>query len=57
MLSRSAKLQWGLDHKSHKTIYEGALISLLMNGAPVWDEAAVKQRNLPIAKCTETDKY
>jgi hypothetical protein len=31
MLGRSAKLQWGLGYKSLKTIYEGALISLLMN--------------------------
>ena len=46
MLGRSARLQWGLGHKSLKTIYEGALIPLLMYGAPVWDEAVVKQRNL-----------
>jgi hypothetical protein len=29
MLGRSAKLQWGLGHKSLKTIYEGAVIPLL----------------------------
>jgi len=29
MLGKSAKLQWGLGHKSLKTIYEGALISQL----------------------------
>jgi len=46
MLGRSAKLQWGLGHKSLKAIYEGALIPLLTYGAPVWDEAVVKQRNL-----------
>jgi len=46
MLGRSAKLQWGLGHKSLKAIYDGALIPLLMYGAPVWDEAVVKQRNL-----------
>jgi ribonuclease HI len=46
MLGRSAKLQWGLGHKSLKAIYEGTLIPLLTYGAPVWDEAAVKQRNL-----------
>jgi len=44
MLGRSAKLHWGLGHKSLKTIYEGALIPKY--GAPVWDEAVVKQRNL-----------
>jgi len=46
MLGRSAKLHWGLGHKSIKTIYEGALIPLLTYGAPVWDKAVVKQRNL-----------
>jgi len=30
MLGKSAKLQWGLGHKSLKTNYEGALIPLLM---------------------------
>jgi len=46
MLGRTAKLRWGLGHKSLKTIYDGALIPLLTYGAPVWDEAEVKQRNL-----------
>ena len=45
MLGRSAKLQWGLGNKPLKTIYEGALISLLTYGAPVWEEAAAKQKN------------
>jgi hypothetical protein len=48
MLSRSAKLQWGLGHKSLKTIYEGALIPLLTYGAPVWEEAIAKTKNLRI---------
>jgi hypothetical protein len=48
MLGRSAKLQWGLGHKSLKNIYEGALIPMLTYGAPVWDEAVVKQRNLHV---------
>jgi hypothetical protein len=46
MLGRSTKLQWGLGHKLLKTIYEGALIPLLTYGAPVWEEAIRKQRNL-----------
>jgi hypothetical protein len=45
MLGRSAKLQSGLGNKTLKTIYEGALISLLTYGAPVWEEAATKQTN------------
>jgi hypothetical protein len=45
MLGRSAKLQRGLGNKARKTIYEGALIPLLTYGAPVWVEAAAKQKN------------
>jgi len=46
MLGKSAKLHWGLGHKSLKIIYEGALIPILTFGAPVWEEAAGKHRNL-----------
>jgi len=46
MVGRSAKLHWGLGHKALKTIYEGALIPILTYGAPVWEEALVKQKNL-----------
>jgi len=46
MLGKSAKLQWGLGHISLKTVYEGALIPLFSYGAPVWEEAITKQRNL-----------
>ena len=46
MLGRSAKLHWGLGYKALKTIYEGALIPLLTYGAPVWEEAAAKQKNI-----------
>jgi hypothetical protein len=42
MLSKFAKLQWGLGHRSHKTVYEGALIPLMTYGAPVWEEAVTK---------------
>jgi hypothetical protein len=46
MLGISAKLQWGLGHKSLKTIYEGALIPILTYGAPVWEQVAAKDRNI-----------
>ena len=46
MLGKSAKLHWGLGQKSLKIIYEGALIPFLTYGAPVWEEAAGKHRNL-----------
>jgi hypothetical protein len=35
MIGKSAKLQWGLGHKSLKTVYEGALIPLLTSAAPI----------------------
>jgi hypothetical protein len=38
-LSKSAKLNWGLDHKALKTIYMGGILPLLVYGAPVWIKA------------------
>ena len=38
-LSKAAKLSWGLNHKALKTIYKGAILPLLLYGAPVWAEA------------------
>jgi len=46
MLSRMAKLQWGLGHKALKTIYEGAIVPILTYGAPIWLEAIWKSKNL-----------
>jgi len=39
MLSRTAKLHWGLGHKSLNTVYEGALVPIMTYGDPVWEEA------------------
>ena len=44
MLSRIAKLHWGLGHKSLKTIYEGAIVPLMTYGAPVWEGAINKHK-------------
>jgi hypothetical protein len=38
-LSKSARTSWGLKHEALKTIYKGALLSLLLYGAPVWIKA------------------
>jgi hypothetical protein len=38
-LSKSAKITWGLRHEVLKIIYEGAVLSLLLYGAPVWRDA------------------
>jgi hypothetical protein len=46
MLSKTAKLHWGLGNKSLKTVYEGALVPQMTYGAPVWEEAITKQRYL-----------
>jgi len=46
ILARTAKLQWGLGHKALKIIYEGAVVSILTYGAPIWVEAIRKNRNL-----------
>ena len=35
-LAKSAKITWGLKHKALKTIYTGAILPLLLYGAPVW---------------------
>jgi len=44
IIGKSAKLQWGVGHKSLKIVYEGTLIPLLTYGAPVWEEAVAKQK-------------
>ena len=46
MLSKTAKLSWGLGHKALKTIYEGAMVPLMTYGTPVWEEAVSKTGNL-----------
>jgi hypothetical protein len=43
MLGKTAKLNWGLEHKALKTIYEGAIEPLMTYGAPVWEEGVKKQ--------------
>jgi hypothetical protein len=35
-LARSAKITWGVTHKALKTIYTGAILRLLLYGAPFW---------------------
>ena len=37
VLSRSAKITWGLKHEAMKTIYRGGILPLLLYGAPVWE--------------------
>ena len=44
-LSKSAKQQWGLRHAALYTIYKGAILPLLLLGAPVWIEALDKESN------------
>ena len=44
-LSESAKPNWGLQHAALKTIYTGAVLSLLLYGAPVWTKAIEIESN------------
>ena len=38
-LAKSAKLNWGLNHKALKTIYLGGILPLLLYSAPIWVKA------------------
>ena len=44
-LSKSAKLNWGLQHAALKTIYTGAILPLLLYGTPVWTKAIEIESN------------
>jgi len=35
-LAKSAKLSWGLNHEALNTIYKGAILPLMLYGAPIW---------------------
>jgi hypothetical protein len=43
--SKAAKVTWGLNHEALKTIYKGAILPLLLYGAPVWIEAMKYEYN------------
>jgi len=44
-LSRLAKVTWGIKHEALKTIYKGAILPLLLYGAPVWIDAMQYEYN------------
>ena len=44
-LSKSAKLTWGLHYEALQPIYKGAILPLLLYGAPVWTEAMRFENN------------
>ena len=54
MLARTARLEWGVGHKALKTIYGGAIVPILTNGAPIWVEAIRKSKNLTKYKRIQT---
>ena len=69
-LSRSAKQNWGLGHKSLRTIYTGAILPIMSYGAPVWISALMSSEiyrkkykrvqrliNIKIAKACRTISY
>ena len=45
-LSRSAKINWGLNDKALRTIYKGAILPLMSYGAPIWSKALERNYNL-----------
>ena len=53
MLWKSAKLQWGLGHKSLRTIYEAAEFRLMIYGAPEREHVIKQQKNLSKLQCPE----
>jgi hypothetical protein len=53
MLGKTAKSNWGLEHKSLRSLYEGAVVRLMTYGAPVWQEAVKKQRLLGMIQSTQ----
>jgi len=44
-LAKSAKLNWGLKQEALNTIYKGAILPLMLYGAPVWVRAMGKNCN------------
>jgi len=46
ILTRRAKLQWGLVHKAMKTIYELVVDPILRYEAPIWVEAIRRNKGL-----------
>jgi len=44
-LSRSARMTWELKNEAVATIYKGAILPLLMYGAPIWSEAMKCEHN------------
>jgi len=46
MLARTEKLQWCLEHKALKAIYEEAIVPILTYGAPIWVEVIRKSKIL-----------
>jgi hypothetical protein len=44
-LAKSANLGWGLNHEALHTIYKGAVLPLMLYGAPIWIGAIGKKCN------------
>jgi hypothetical protein len=43
-LSKSVILKWGLSSEALRTIYKGAILPLIMYGAPVWIKALERNK-------------
>jgi hypothetical protein len=45
VVSKSAKINWGLRHDVLRIIYNGAILPILSYGAPIWIECLKKKHN------------
>ena len=45
ILSRSAKISWGLSQRALETIYHGAVVPIMTYAAPAWHMAARREKN------------
>ena len=58
MLAKSAKPKWGMGHRALKVIYCGTIEPILSYGAPVWEKALTKTKQLEeISASSKNDEY
>jgi len=56
MLANSAKIKWGLGHRTLKVMYNGRVEPLLIYGKPVWEKVLTKQLE-EISASAKNDEY
>jgi len=51
-LTKSAKQSWWISHEALYTVYKGAILPLLLYGAPVWIESLEEECNKTVYNST-----